>query len=510
MPFKQWLLAAAASSAVLACSGRPDVTSPSETPAPITPKLTDVIGSTSRPAQARALLPQAEIQPIISVGDPLPNSGGKFFQPIPDGLGAYRDGNDLVLFVNHELSSTPITSDNGGASLAFARVSRLRLDPTTLEVKSGDIVEDGSSALQRLCSATWVTAAEGFPDGYFFTGEEGGSSLLESAINAQGVRTPLPRLGRFAHENYISVPGFGGKIVLVGTDDTSPARVSGSWILRSELYIYVAPDASALLAGQGDLYVFKSLGAVNSGALQPGAPITGEFVKIDQGPGGLTSSELQAQVNALGAFKFVRLEDVDYARFNGGSGNPAIYFVDTGNIDSCRVSQPCDPYGSIYRLEFNAQDPLTGAKLVLLQRSQGAQSGFASPDNIAVGKKSLMLQEDPAYGASSDPAYAAQFGDFNRAERIWNFQLNPDGSLSGGIAVAELDTEAQTGKLCSDKAGTCWESSGIIDASEWLGAGTWLFDVQAHTLPFTAGSGANAPHYVNEGGQLLYLRLPGS
>jgi hypothetical protein len=34
--------------------------------------------------------------------------------------------------------------------------------------------------------------------------------------------------------------------------------------------------------------------------------------------------------------------------------------------------------------------------------------------------------------------------------------------------------------------------------------------VQAHTLPFTVGTGADARNYSKESGQLLYLRLPGS
>jgi len=109
-----------------------------------------------------------------------------------------------------------------------------------------------------------------------------------------------------------------------------------------------------------------------------------------------------------------------------------------------------------------------------------------------------MLQEDPAYA------------DFNRPERIWNFQLQDNGSLGAPRAVAELETEKFTGKGCSDAAGTCWESSSIIDASAWLGAGTWLFDVQAHTLPFTYQDGGSAVNISREGGQLLYLHLPGS
>jgi hypothetical protein len=76
--------------------------------------------------------------------------------------------------------------------------------------------------------------------------------------------------------------------------------------------------------------------------------------------------------------------------------------------------------------------------------------------------------------------------------------------------VAELETEKFTGVVCTEAAGTCWESSGIIDASSWLGEGVWLFDVQAHTLPFSYQDGETRVDVGSEGGQLLYLRLPGS
>ena len=74
----------------------------------------------------------------------------------------------------------------------------------------------------------------------------------------------------------------------------------------------------------------------------------------------------------------------------------------------------------------------------------------------------------------------------------------------------ELNTQQLAGAVCNEPLGTCWESSGIIDASEWLGNGTWVFDVQAHTLPFSYQDGATTVNVSREGGQLLYLRLPGS
>jgi hypothetical protein len=150
-------------------------------------------------------------------------------------------------------------------------------------------------------------------------------------------------------------------------------------------------------------------------------------------------------------------------------------------------------------MELDPTDPTQHASLTLLARSRGVAAGdWASPDNIAVGEHSLMLDEDPAYAG------------FNRAERIWNFNFRQDGTLGSPLAVAELENENLTGNICSDAAGTCWESSGVIDASKWLGEGSWLFDVQAHTLPFSYLNGQTKIEVPAEGGQLLYLRLPGS
>ena len=501
MRVMQCLLTAAAASSMLACDR--ELTTPSS------PNSTPTLGAgfvTSPPAQARALLAQARLKPIITVGDAIPGATDadaeqRVWAPIPDGLGAYQDGNDLVLFANHEITS-------GGVDGRFtnARVSRLVLDPATLSVKSGSYAITGKAAgflFQRLCSAAFNGPAEGFA-GWFFTGEESATATaggMQLAVRADGSETRnLPWLGRFAHENYIAVPGFGGKTIMIGTDDTSP---TGPNTLNSELYMYVADNADGVLNGTGKLYVFSSTAKANSGYLETGKPISGKFVEITN-PGLLDPGQLQTTVDALPAadkaLKFVRLEDVDYDHRPGVPGQrPAIYFVDTGNNVALCDGTPCDLYGSIYRLELNPTNPTQNAQLVLLARSRGVAAGdWASPDNIAAGRQSLMLQEDPAYAG------------FNRAERVWNFKFRNDGSLSPAQAVVELTNEQITGHLCSEPAGTCWESSGIIDASDWLGEGTWLFDVQAHTLPFSYQDGVSTVNVSKEGGQLLYLRLPGS
>jgi hypothetical protein len=56
---------------------------------------------TSRPAQVRALIPSAKIDPILTVGDTLPN--GYTMAAIPDGMGAFDNGDGtFTLMMNHD------------------------------------------------------------------------------------------------------------------------------------------------------------------------------------------------------------------------------------------------------------------------------------------------------------------------------------------------------------------------------------------------------------------------
>ncbi|HEV7365647.1 MAG TPA: alkaline phosphatase PhoX [Gemmatimonadales bacterium] len=506
MRVMQCLLTVAAVSSFLACDQNSNA--PSSAASNTTDFSTGFI--TSQPAQAFGL-GGAVVKPIITVGDPIPGQESnpdpeqRVWAPIPDGLGAYQRGKNLVVFANHEIASSGV-----GGKFKYARVSRLVLD-RALGVESGSYAITGKATgflFQRLCSATFIGQDQGF-GGWFFTGEEStggepGNPNSESgqgtqlAVSADGATTlKLPWLGRIAHENYIAVAGFRGKTVMIGTDDTSPTSTG---TLQSELYMYVAASPAGVLNGSGKLYVFTSSAAVNSGALVSGVPITGEFREIPS-PATFSPSGLQGKVNELGAFKFVRLEDVNSALsdngeveqdgdFQGSGGKPAIYFVDTGNATPSATcgNAPCDLAGSIYRMELNRSDPIHNATLVLLVRSRGAQIDWASPDNIAVSERSLMVQEDPAYAG------------FTRNPRIYNFRIRHDGSLSAPQAVAELPNTPP----CIEPTGTCWESSGIIDASEWLGAGTWLFDVQAHSLAVPSQG------LAGENGQLLSLRVRGS
>jgi Bacterial protein of unknown function (DUF839) len=463
LPLLRPFAAAALACALAACSGDGGTGTPPQTGF-----------RTAQPAFA-AGLGGATVQAILTSGDTVP--GGFVYPPRPDGLGGYAEGGQLVLFGNHELGSGGLAGTDGVAKFAFARVSRLVLDRATASVLGGAYAVDAAPGYRNLCSATFAGAGEGLPGGWFLTGEEAVGGVrdgMQLAVSKAGQVVEMPWIGRFAHENLVAIPGFPGRVVLAGLDDTPGG---------SELYLYVAANEAAVLAGQGTLYVLTSPAAANVGSLAAGQGVDGRFVAVP-GAASLSSAQLQAAVNGLGALRFVRVEDGDYDRRAGTP--PALYFVDTGSATVPSAVAPWDPFGSIYRIEFQPADP-TSARLTLLARSQGPASGWASPDNVGASARSLMVQEDPA-----NPAWA-------RAPRVWRFPLGAGGALGAPAAVAEL-----LNPECRYSDGTCWESSGMVDASSWLGDGAWLFDVQAHGRP--------EPRLglASESGQLLVLKVPGS
>ena len=215
----------------------------------------------------------------------------------------------------------------------------------------------------RLCSASWSDADDGFPGGYFFTGEEQ-SNGIQLAIDAQGRVTEMPHVGYYAHEQQVSIPGFQNAVVLVNFDDDGTS-VSGCSELctedaESEFYMYVAQNSNKALRGDGRLYVFTSDEADNVGDLSVGQTISGywipvpEAVALDRGPDPSTGKPpLDEWVDdpAHDAFDFTRLEDGFYDKVSAQYGEPAVYIFDTGD-DDLGISGYWDKWGSIYRMSW--------------------------------------------------------------------------------------------------------------------------------------------------------------
>ena len=133
------------------------------------------------------LVSGARLVPILTTGDILPGSSLPW-APVPDGLGAYRDGTGIVVFANHEITASGVTSSNGGPAFRFSRVSRLQLDPSSLNIMNGEYAEDGSGGYIRFCSATWADAKENLPTGFFLSGEENGATAKGSVVLATSGR----------------------------------------------------------------------------------------------------------------------------------------------------------------------------------------------------------------------------------------------------------------------------------------------------------------------------------
>ncbi|MEP7159241.1 MAG: hypothetical protein ABI797_07420 [Chloroflexota bacterium] len=240
----------------------------------------------------------------------------------------------------------------------------------------------------------------------------------------------------------------------------------------SQLYQYSASSESAFKQDAGSLWAFrvtsKNTTPVTATDPQNGAndyldislgdTMTGEFIlvpgDIARGThGGQPQADLEAWSNTNNVFQFIRVEDIAF----DPDAPRTVYFADTGaavtaNAATGRMSAGgAAQNGRIFKMVLNAADPKLVDSLTVL--ADGNTTGlFTRPDNVAVGHDTLMVQED----ASSNPTN----------NDIWSYPLGGSGGPWARVATVTQTTA---------------ETSGIVDASQWLGAGWWIFDVQSHS-----------------------------
>jgi hypothetical protein len=177
---------------------------------------------------------------------------------------------------------------------------------------------------------------------------------------------------------------------------------------------------------------------------------------------------------------FVRIEDAVADPNHPG----VLYFADTGAARSETYK------GRIYELRFDVADPTRATLSVLLDADAG--DDMFNPDNLAVSRRALVIQEDRNYQHSGyDRVLVYDFGD---------------GTLT---AVARTDPTP----IAIERAGGpgAWESSGVIDASALFGRGWWLLDVEAHQTSIgQPGRSLRVDSAQGERGQLLMVFIPGT
>jgi secreted PhoX family phosphatase len=472
------------------------------------------------------------------------------YQPpgIPDGLAAFpQDDNTLRLLVNHELGARvgyPYALANG-TELTGSRVSYFDIDLRQKKIiragpayesvrdRKGQPVKDARQISERpendrrglnaLCSAAGYQAGEsGFVDNLYFTHEEvtaredhphGGSIWLLDVDNRE--LWALPELGRGSWENSaaLTTPDMnepdGHIALLLGDDFQFGAAPLYLWIGQKQPGGDL-PARNGLSQGRLHVWVADNGDASPEDWRGTGAISTGRFVEIqarDTARGGqagydeagyLDDLSLREASRALGAFQFSRPEDLHTDPANGQRS----VFASTGHG---RVF-PSDDWGALYLIDVEFQPDDNGglgaaATLTILHDGDDfAGRAIRNPDNLVwAGDGYVYVQEDMA--TKLNP-----FGGATGHEpSVW--RIDP-AQPERFTRIAEIDRTViqprDAADVQPDRLGM-WESSGILDITEYFPAATGsvlIATVQAHTL--RGGALGDASELV-QGGQILLL-----
>lgn len=428
---------------------------------------------------------------ILTVGDSV---GGYRMVGIPDGLGAFDNGDGtFTLLMNHELAGTLGVARAHGAKGAFVSKWIIRKDDlavvhgsdliqnvATWNVATGSWNAPGKGVLMlRLCSAdlpplSALYDAEsrlGYTGRMFLNGEEVSPSQEGRAFAhlMDGTSYELPALGKASWENLLARPDSGRETVVIGLDDSSGAVAGQVYLYLGEKTASANPVEAAGLSG-GQFFGIQVSGLpreTTTTAIPDDTPFTlYPFGNVSSVSGAAIESESAAN----GVTAFLRPEDGAWDPSNPND----FYFVTTATFNGP---------SRLWRLRFgDATRPQLGGTIAMVL---DGTEGHRMMDNIAIDRRGrILIQEDP--GASD---YLAT---------VWRYTIETD-TLE---AVARHDParfhSASPGWLKTNDE----ESSGIIDASDILGEGWFLLDVQA-PHPVTDPTGE-----LVAGGQLLALHVP--
>jgi hypothetical protein len=486
-----------------------------------------------------AVTGDGEVQPLLSVGDTV---DGVMFEGLPDGVGIAptrsnrgrghdhrsprsrshrgRDrgrADTIDVYVAHEQTTVPFF---GARDYTDASVTRWTVDTRTGRIIDADVAVSPDDGFLRFCSAFMAGPEHGFDSHVFFANEEtndivdvpaGAPYGADPALAPQrqggyvvaldtrtGKQTTMAGMGRLNHENTVALPGY-EDLAMLTTDDTFSATTS-------QLYLYTAGDQKALLKDEGELWAFR-VTHKNGAEVDTEDPFNeandyldlglddemrGEFIRVPNDVArGQTAEAPQAALENWSiennVFTFIRLEDVAVDRNN----QRVVYVADTGasrvqpDPATGRIGRPSGAVGQadngrVFKFVFNRRDPRKVDSFTVL--ADGDAPGhakfadFTSPDNLDTSEASLMVQED-----------------------------------TDGAQIWRLDLAAGTWSAAASVLDPGGESSGITNASEWFGPGSWLVTVQAHDLPHVdETTDADGNTVKREEGQLVLLTLPGS
>jgi hypothetical protein len=434
---------------------------------------------------------------LLTAGDSV---GGYKMEGIPDGLGAFDNGDGtFTVLMNHELSSGLGVPRAHGGNGAF--VSEWVFDKTTLQVLSGkDLIHDvwlydttthsyvdhnaGNSpvSFSRFCSADLAdqgafynaSTGLGFNGRLFLNGEETGVEGRAFAHVVGGAQDgnsyELAWLGNMAYENVVANAHTGNKTVVAVTDDGQNGQV----------YFYAgdkkatgnAVEKAGLTGGHMfGIHVTELEGATNNNEPNTASPLGADekstFTMVDLGDtSGLTGAQLDAASEAAGVTSFLRPEDGAWDTINPNR----FYFVTTDAFNAP---------SRLWAVDFNdASNPAAGGTIKLLLNGTEGQQMF---DNITVDSQGkIVLCED--------------VGNNAHLGKVWQYDPETDQLTQIAQHDSSRFVSGAANFLTQDE-----EASGVIDVSHILGnAGenVYLIDTQAHFA---------VPGEQVEGGQLQLI-----
>jgi hypothetical protein len=479
-------------------------TGPSTTTAPYVKPLWNKFGVTT--------------QSLLTVGDAI---GGYRMAGLPDGLGAYDNGNGtFTVLMTHEISaSLGVTRAHGGKGTF---VSKWVINKDDLRVLTGS---DLMRAVYRLNGGVWEAVPNSGPDGQtstyarfcsadlpapsafydatsrtgtrariFMTGEETspvygrGMAHVATGVNA-GASYELPWAGeavKAGWENLVASPYAGAKTVVIGPAD---GGTNGVYVYVGEKRATGNDIEKAGLVG-GNLYRI----AVNGAAPETVDADAGLGLATDSATGHLTHSFTLvsgADTTNTASTKFLRPEDGAWDVTN----HNRFYFVTTNQMDAAKdgnkntdITAGQEGRSRLWALNFaNSANPSLGGTIELLLDGTVADRDYQMFDNITVNDNgTLTLQED----VGGNQHNGKQWIYNPKTGSMWKVTAF-DTTLFGDIGV--------TGTVTKDE-----ETSGVIDITRILRRN----DGKTYNLLVAQSHKKSTDPELVEDGQLLVMSYP--
>ena len=435
-----------------------------------TPYVVPVLGS-----------PVTDIVSLLTVGDTI---GGYALVGIPDGMGAIDAGNgSFDLFVNHEFTAAAggvrhAHQPSGFAGGAF--ISKWRIDRSTLAVTAGSdamlscaTTTNGTGGslynFARFCSGEIpaVSALYNASTGlgtltrFYFTGEESGTPGRMTATDlTDGTVYQMTAFDAAvgSWENGLARPMSSDQTVVMGTSDGGANRI----------FVYVGTKQSTGTSAQraglmnGTAYgVQVKVGGANV------ASESRDFCFSAAAPAVFNGTfELAAGGTAAGT-TFLRPEDGAWDPMNFTD----FYFVCTDRMSITSTGDAQTSASRLFRLRFSDVNNLAAGGTIeaLIEGTGMYPKAIEMGDNLTVvntlqGGTRVIITEDPG-----NHPHNARTLMYDVATDTTTLILESDPARFGRVGVAA------TSPFNVDE-----ENSGVFEATETLGRGWFIQNMQAH------------------------------